>query len=204
MQTGLVFATPNVTIPILSEHTNTIGKYLDYSQELNLRALRPLPIRSIDRIITLNLDANLVGYIWTINGEIWPSVTPLKVREGERVELILNNKSAVALPVHLHGHMFEVTAIDGQYVQGAVRDTVLVLPHSVVKVQFDANNPGVWLLRAYPPYKLGGLMSTVIEYEGFPLPLFKRKDTGIPISSTKMHHSGSYSFSSSKALVLHN
>jgi FtsP/CotA-like multicopper oxidase with cupredoxin domain len=48
----------------------------------------------------------------------------------------------MAHPMHLHGHAFQVIAIDGRQIDGAVRDTVLVMPMSRVRIAFDADNPG--------------------------------------------------------------
>lgn len=175
-QTGLVLATPHANIPPLSEKANHIADALDYSQELKLRTLHPLPPRNVDRYLTVNLDGNSLSYTWFINGNIWPSVAPLKISPGDRVEMDINNKTLLALPVHLHGHEFEVTEIDGKAITGATRDTVLVEPNSTVKVQFDADNPGVWLLRSEVPYYLGGGMMTILDYNGFPVPVFNQKD----------------------------
>jgi FtsP/CotA-like multicopper oxidase with cupredoxin domain len=51
----------------------------------------------------------------------------------------------MAHPIHLHGHSFQVVAIDGRPFQGAVRDTVLVMPRGArVRIAFDADNPGRW------------------------------------------------------------
>src|SRR3982074_3610034 len=45
-------------------------------------------------------------------------------------------------PMHLHGHAFQVVAINGASLAGAVRDTVLVPPMGSVTVAFAARNPG--------------------------------------------------------------
>ena len=45
-------------------------------------------------------------------------------------------------PMHLHGHQFQVTNINGVDIPGAVRDTVLIPPMSMVTIAFDADNPG--------------------------------------------------------------
>jgi FtsP/CotA-like multicopper oxidase with cupredoxin domain len=48
----------------------------------------------------------------------------------------------MAHPMHLHGHSFQVVAIDGNRFAGALRDMVLVPPKTTVTVAFDADNPG--------------------------------------------------------------
>lgn len=50
---------------------------------------------------------------------------------------------------HLHGHTFQVVSIGGQAIDGPLRDTVVV-PAGCVEVvlAFQADNPGVWAVRA--------------------------------------------------------
>jgi FtsP/CotA-like multicopper oxidase with cupredoxin domain len=57
----------------------------------------------------------------------------------------------MAHPIHLHGHAFQVVAIDDRPIQGAVRDTVLVTPMGSVRIAFDANNPGRWAFHCHQP-----------------------------------------------------
>ena len=70
--------------------------------------------------------------------------------------------------MHLHGHVFEVTKINGRPVRdGAMHDTVLVLPHTSLSVQFDSNNPGNWMLHCHMLYHQESGMMTIINYAGF-------------------------------------
>jgi hypothetical protein len=67
----------------------------------------------------------------------------------------------------LHGHVFEVTEIDGKLLKnGAMRDTLLVLPHSIVKVQFDSDNPGNWMMHCHILYHQESGMMTLVTYDG--------------------------------------
>jgi len=52
------------------------------------------------------------------------------------VEFELVNRTMMAHPMHLHGHSFQVVAIDDRPFQGAVRDTVLVMPGARVRIAF--------------------------------------------------------------------
>jgi FtsP/CotA-like multicopper oxidase with cupredoxin domain len=101
-----------------------------------------------------------------MNGESWPHVTPLMLEKGQRVEIDLVNQSMMAHPMHLHGHAFQVIAIDGQRIQGAVRDTVLVMPMSSVRIAFDANNPGRWAFHCHNLYHQATGMMTEFRYRG--------------------------------------
>jgi Multicopper oxidase len=53
------------------------------------------------------------------------------------------NETPMAHPMHLHGHAFQVVAINDQRFSGALRDTVLVPGQTTVTVEFEANNPGL-------------------------------------------------------------
>jgi FtsP/CotA-like multicopper oxidase with cupredoxin domain len=92
---------------------------------------------------------------------------PVTVKRGERVELAMRNTTMMAHPMHLHGHNFQVTEINGQPFSGAVRDSVLVPPQAMVKVVFDADNPGLWAYHCHNLYHMEAGMFTTVVYEGF-------------------------------------
>jgi FtsP/CotA-like multicopper oxidase with cupredoxin domain len=105
------------------------------------------------------------GYRWSINDVAWTEQTPpLPVREGERVALVFVNQTMMPHPMHLHGHVFQVVAIDGHRFAGAKRDTVLVPPKTSVTVAFDADNPGWWALHCHMLYHMEAGMFTTIRY----------------------------------------
>ncbi|OGT30760.1 MAG: hypothetical protein A3E87_07340 [Gammaproteobacteria bacterium RIFCSPHIGHO2_12_FULL_35_23] len=176
MQTGLILATNQATIPQLSETTNTMAGAFNYSDELQYRAIHPLPNKPVIRVLAVDLEGNMQNYLWTINYKAWPYYQPLIVKKGERVELVFTNSTDMEHPMHLHGHVFEVTEINGKEIRGAFRDTVDVMPHSTVKVQFDANNPGVWLLHCHNLYHAAAGMATVLEYSGYQAPTYTKAE----------------------------
>jgi FtsP/CotA-like multicopper oxidase with cupredoxin domain len=167
MRAGIVLATPNAGVPLLAARAARAAGALANMQETRLRALDPLPPRPVDRTLRVALQGDMAGYRWTLNGEAWPKITPLLVREGERVEIAFVNETGMAHPMHLHGHVFQVTEIDGVPLPGARRDTVLVLPRQRVKVQLDALYPGYWMLHCHVLYHAAAGMMTVLHYEGF-------------------------------------
>ena len=133
--------------------------------ERRLRALQPLTPRKADRVHTINLTGDMAKYIWSLNGVAWtPSVPPLPIANGERVELVMVNQTGMSHPMHLHGHEFQVVEIDGKRFPGAVRDTVLVPPGRRVVVAFDANNPGLWAFHCHLLYHLDAGMFTTLQY----------------------------------------
>ncbi len=171
MQTGVVLMTQSGPIlQLTSKALNSAGA-LTNTMEKQYSPLFPLEMKKVDRKFDLNLEGNMQAYIWTINGQVWPNITPLVVNEGERVEIRFNNKTMMAHPMHLHGHTFQITEIDGKPINGAMRDTINVPGKSSVTIQFDADQPGVWPLHCHMLYHEAGGMMTVLRYNGFVQPL---------------------------------
>lgn len=180
MQTGLILATSGAKIPAFSNTAATVVGAVTNAQELELKALHPLAKKPIDRVLTVNLEGDMSQYKWTINGQAWPNITPFEIKQGQRVEIIFNNKTSMSHPMHLHGHVFEVIEIDGKPIQGALRDTVLLTPNSTMKVILDADNSGNWLLHCHLLYHGAAGMMTLVDYEGYPKPdlnLIKKEDS---------------------------
>jgi multicopper oxidase len=107
----------------------------------------------------LVLDGDMASYRWTINGQTMHGGAPVKVRNGERVRLVFDNRSTMFHPMHLHGHTFQVRQA-GHRLPGPRKDTVIVRPGERVTVDFDAANPGRWMLHCHNAYhQAGGMMS---------------------------------------------
>ncbi|EXX89855.1 multicopper oxidase, partial [Paenibacillus darwinianus] len=59
---------------------------------------------------------------FTMNGRCYPYTSPLAVKYGESVRVRLGNIGMNAHPIHLHGHQFTVTAVDGNLIQWSARE----------------------------------------------------------------------------------
>jgi predicted DNA-binding antitoxin AbrB/MazE fold protein len=129
------------------------------------------------------LGGNMETYTWTINGTPYPNQNSLNLKEGERVELVISNTTDMSHPMHLHGHIFEVTEIDGQKIAGAKRDTILVPPKSTIKVVFDANNPGIWAYHCHILYHIATGMFTVLKYENADTQYWKPEKTSTELEN---------------------
>jgi FtsP/CotA-like multicopper oxidase with cupredoxin domain len=165
-QTGIVLATAGAPIPRVTDSAQAAPP-VDNSLEAQLTALEPLPPRAADIVHTIALAGSMKPYAWSLNGEYWPRVTPLVLSKGQRVEIELVNQSMMPHPMHLHGHAFQVIAIDGRAMQGAVRDTVLVTPSmGRIRIAFDADNPGRWALHCHNLYHMIAGMLTEFRYQG--------------------------------------
>jgi len=113
-----------------------------------------------------------VQLVHMINGQASPDTQPISVSEGDIVRLHIVNNTAEYHPMHLHGHVFSVLAIDGSQVRGSPihQDTVLVGPNRTVDVAFVADNPGVWMLHCHVLLHAGMGMTTSINYVGYSTP----------------------------------
>ena len=130
-----------------------------------LRATQPLPAGSVGRWVPVDLTGSMTGYVWgmPVNGM---GGMPVTVARGERVELAMRNVTLMAHPMHLHGHSFQVSEINGQRFSGAMRYSILMPRKTTVKVIFDANNPGLWAFHCHNLYHMvAGMFATV--YDGF-------------------------------------
>ncbi len=107
--------------------------------------------------------------MFLVNGRAHGAIPPLVVAEGERVLIRIINAGHLAHPIHGHGHSFKLVATDGNPVPAGmewVKDTFLVGPAERVDLEFEANNPGVWMFHCHIEHHMANGMMTVIQYEG--------------------------------------
>ncbi len=160
-QTGIILATANASISKVSTIAADSGPVLDLALEETLRAATPLAGRAPDRTYSLTLNGDMTSYVW----EIGSANGPMNVTTGNRVELAMRNMSMMAHPMHLHGHHFQVVAVNAKRINGAVRDTVLVPPMAEVAVQFDTTNPGRWPFHCHHLYHMATGMMSFVTYD---------------------------------------
>jgi manganese oxidase len=106
---------------------------------------------------------------FTMNGRIFPDTQALGVREGETVLVRFINAGTSAFhPMHLHGHSFEVVALDGFPVENPERrNTVTIHPGETADILVRADNPGPWLLHCHHVHHAAAGMTTLFKYEGY-------------------------------------
>jgi FtsP/CotA-like multicopper oxidase with cupredoxin domain len=78
----------------------------DYAFILHNWSLHPGTFRP-DPSTLLDFD------LWTFNSKVFPAIEPLVARAGERVRIRIGNLSMWNHPIHLHGHVYDVTGADG-------------------------------------------------------------------------------------------
>jgi len=162
-RTGFILATKDSSISKISAEASESVAPVGLALERRLKALRPLSNRPVDRRHTVTIT-EASGYVWMLNGAVHGTHATLEVREGERVEMTFVDETTMAHPMHLHGHHFQVVAIDGKRLSGALRDTVLVPARGRVTVAFDATNAGKWALHCHHLYHMAAGMMTTVEY----------------------------------------
>jgi FtsP/CotA-like multicopper oxidase with cupredoxin domain len=163
-RTGIVLAASGAPVSRLAAEAGENALAVDLSLERRLEAANPLAQRAPDVTHRVLLAGAMAPYAWSLNGEYWPNVTPLMVAPDQRVAIEMMNHTMMAHPMHLHGHAFQVVAINGAPLAGAVRDTVLVPPMGSVTIAFDADNPGRWAFHCHNLYHMMTGMMTEVRY----------------------------------------
>lgn len=161
-RTGIILASKGAAVKRLATASDTAHPAFssDLAQEAQFSALTPLADRPVDRSDNLMLGGSMMPYLWTIDGRGWGTHRPIMARSGERVTLTFHNMSMMAHPMHLHGHHFQVVALNGRAVAGALRDTVHVPPMSMVTVALDAGEAARWMLHCHHmPHLATGMMT---------------------------------------------
>jgi len=155
-RTGLILRPTGAEIARIAAQGTEDGPVLDLALESQLRAAAPLAARPADKAFAMTLSGDMAAYKWGLGLD-----GPILADLGDRVEVKMTNMSMMAHPMHLHGHHFQVVAIDGQPIAGAVRDTVLIPPMRSVTIAVDAANPGAWAFHCHHLYHMAsGMMST--------------------------------------------
>ena len=163
IRTGIYLATQGAEIAKLSSEGDVTPE-LNVAQEMRLRSVAVLPPEPVTRTEILALTGGSADYLWGLNGKSSMHDTIFTVREGERIEVVMQNQTAMAHPMHLHGHYFKVAAINNVAIEGALRDTVLVPPSTSVTIRFAADNPGNWAFHCHHLYHMNAGMMGAIRY----------------------------------------
>jgi FtsP/CotA-like multicopper oxidase with cupredoxin domain len=163
-QTGIILATYGANVGKFASVAMEKSAALDFDQEVQLSAAKPLALRSADAHFMLMLTGSMYPYVWGFNDRGWDNRAIVKIRPGQRVTMTFHNVTMMSHPIHLHGHHFQVVALNGNAFSGALRDTVHVPPMAKVTVAFDADNSGRWLMHCHNLYHMLAGMITEVAY----------------------------------------
>ncbi|MEV5613040.1 multicopper oxidase family protein [Streptomyces sp. NPDC052225] len=117
--------------------------------------------REPDRTVRLQLTGGMAAYDWAFDKKPYTADQRHPVEAGERVRLVFANSTSMWHPVHLHGHTFSLANVVG----GPRKDTAVVLPNGTLTVDFDADNPGLWMVHCHNVYHSEAGMMTVLGYK---------------------------------------
>ena len=163
VRTGIVLATKDGAVGKIAEAAHQPIGAIEREGSMRYKSTAPLPVRKADNSLMIDLTGSMMTYRWGIGDAASPH-QHLLVQEGERVEMTLTNRTEMSHPMHLHGHHFQVVAIDGVQVAAAVRDTELVPVGGSVTLAFDAGNPGKWMFHCHNLYHMLSGMMTQVRY----------------------------------------
>ena len=150
--------------PALSPFSERWSGALDSRQDLLLQANLPLAKRAADLSIPVTLNGPDPPYRWGLNRRFYPYSDPIPIAQGQRVEVELINQTPMGHPMHLHGHEFQVVAINDQPIQGPKRDTVFVPQGERIRIALDADDPGIWAFHCHISDHHARGMFNVVSY----------------------------------------
>lgn len=127
---------------------------------LHATSASALPVKAANVSHDVTLNGGMMGYNWTLDAPTVDGVT-MPLRQGQRVRLNIVNNTMMWHPIHLHGHTFQVVTGNGI---GPRKDTVAVAPMTTTTVEFDADNPGQWMLHCHNLYHAEAGMMTTLSY----------------------------------------
>lgn len=98
--------------------------------------------RPPERELELHLTGNMERYTWSFDGVEFGQSTPIHLRYGERVRIILQNDTMMTHPMHLHGMWSELETPNGELL--VRRHTIPVQPAQRISFLVTADALGAW------------------------------------------------------------
>ncbi|ANJ68372.1 hypothetical protein A9404_08330 [Halothiobacillus diazotrophicus] len=116
----------------------------------------PISPREPERGIELHLTGNMERYIWGFNGVSYRDATPVELKYGETVRVVLINDTMMNHPIHLHGMWSELENDRGEYL--ARKHTLSVAPGHAISYRVHANAIGRWAYHCHLLYHMNAGM----------------------------------------------
>jgi len=160
-KTGIAFAlvrTGSGSVPEQTVRPGELRGVVVAYPDLKPAASAALPTKQPDVVHRLALTGGMMSYEWGINGRGGDLTNPTRVRSGQRVRVEFANTTMMWHPMHLHGHTFQMLG-------GPRKDTAIVLPGQTVACDFDADNPGQWMVHCHNTYHHEAGMAAVLGYQ---------------------------------------
>lgn len=90
--------------------------------------------------------------LWTFNSRVFPGISAIVAKQGEKVRVRVGNLTMTNHPIHIHGHEFEVTGTDGGWVPKTARwpeVTTDIAVGQMRAVEFIADELGDWAFHCH-------------------------------------------------------
>lgn len=116
------------------------------------------------RKVHLELTGDMERYAWSFNNKVLSEDSKILIRQGEVVQFVMENKTMMHHPIHLHGHFFRV--LNGQDDFAPLKHTVNVPPMETVTIEFLANEEKDWIFHCHNLYHMKSGMTRVVSYKG--------------------------------------
>lgn len=158
--------------PTASVRPKELDGELVEADELSPDESVALSVREPDRTLRFKMTGNMGAYNWAFDHKPYEAYQRHPVKAGERVRLEFFNTTEMWHPIHLHGHAFGLVGAAGPEHRASHRrqpawarkDTAIVRPNHSIAVEFDADNPGLWMLHCHNIYHSDVGMMTVLGY----------------------------------------
>ncbi|MEU9758595.1 multicopper oxidase family protein [Streptomyces sp. NPDC047985] len=160
------------TPPAASVRPKELNGKLVEADHLSPHESVALPARKPDRTIRYKLTGNMKAYDWGFDHEPYSPDRRRPVAAGERVRLEFYNVTSMWHPIHLHGHSFGLLGAAGPPHRASHRrvphrprkDTAILRPNKSIAMEFEADNPGLWMLHCHNIYHSEVGMMSVLGY----------------------------------------
>lgn len=100
-------------------------------------------------------------YSWSIDGLEFKDSSPIHMRQGERIRVILHNDTMMTHPMHLHGMWSDIENEHGELLSR--RHTILVQPAQRISFLTTPEDVGLWAWHCHLMFHMdAGMFRTVI------------------------------------------
>jgi len=121
----------------------------------------PLDKRLPSRELEFHLTGNMERYMWSMDGVSFGDSTPVSLKYGERVRVILHNDTMMTHPMHMHGLWSELETPDGQF--QVRKHTIAVQPAQRISYLVTADALGRWAWHCHLAMHMdGGMFREVV------------------------------------------
>ena len=126
----------------------------------DLKGIKPMNRRKVDREIELHLTGNMERYMWSFDGKKYSEDKEIKFYYGERLKLTFVNDTMMEHPIHLHGMWMELVNGNGEYQPR--KHTIIVKPAEKLSTEIDVDAKGKWAFHCHLMYHMDvGMFRTI-------------------------------------------